>query len=53
MDNDLSYFIKQFPKYGKSKDKIFEALYLLEESKEYGHEYIEQKYGAKIKELYS
>ena len=53
MDNDLRHFIKNFPKYGKSKDKILEALDLLEESKEYGHEHIEQKYGAKIEELYS
>jgi hypothetical protein len=53
MNNDLPYFIKQFPKYGKSKEMILEALDLLEESKEYGHDYIEQKYGAKIEELYA
>jgi len=53
IDKDLSQFINQFPKYERSKDMIIEALDLLEESMEYGHDYIEKKYSAKIKELYS
>lgn len=52
-DNDLRLFIKAFPKYGKSKEKIIEALDLLEESKAYGHDHIEKKYGQRIEELYS
>jgi len=52
LTDDLRDFIKQFPKYKGQKGKILEALDLLEESKDFGHEYIEQKYESKIEELY-
>jgi len=51
-DNNLKYFVKQFPKYKGQKDKIIEALDLLEESKDFGHGYIKQKYESRIEELY-
>ncbi len=48
-NNDLRYLIKNFPKYGeKGKDKIIKALDLLEDSKDYGHEHIENQYGSMI-----
>ena len=52
LTDDLRDFIKQFPKYKGQKDKILEALDLLDESKDNGHEYIEQKYESRIEELY-
>ena len=54
LNSDLKHFIKEFPKYGqKGKEQMIEAIDLLEESVEYEHDHIEQKYGARIKELYS
>jgi len=54
LDNDLEKYIKCFGKYSNNqKDKILEALELLEESKAYGHDHIDKKYGRRIRELYS
>lgn len=54
LDNDLEKYLKYFGKYtNNQKEKILEALGLLKESKAYGHNHIEKKYGRRIKELYS
>ena len=53
LTDNLRDFIKQFPKYKGQKDKIIKALDLLEESKDFGHEYIKRKYESKIEELYT
>jgi len=52
LTDDLRGFIKQFPKYKGQKVKIIDAIDLLEESKDFNHEHIEQKYGSRIEEFY-
>jgi len=52
LTDTLRDFIKQFPKYKGQKEKIIKALDLLEESKDFGHGFIKQKYESKIEELY-
>jgi hypothetical protein len=52
-DNNLVCFIKKFEKYSrKEREKILEAVNLLKESKDFGHEFIEKKYQSKIEDLY-
>ena len=61
-ENDLAYFVKHFREHtnknngklnGNSNiENVIRALDLLEESKGYGHEDIEKKYGSKIEEHY-
>ena len=54
VNNDLSKFVKHFPKYTKKgKDGLLKAFTLLDESKANGHEYIEDKYNRMIEDLYS
>ncbi len=54
LDNNLNYFVKHFEKYGKkNKEEILKALDLLDESKDFGHDYIKRKYQSKIEELYT
>jgi len=53
MEDGLRHCIysEDFPKYGKNKEKIIKAFDLLEESSEYGHEYVERKYETNILDL--